>query len=47
MRPDPARRSTRLCQRVRGGFANSDELFDFLKGQAGLQPAAKNLQNET
>lgn len=44
---DSARRPTRPCQRVWVGFASLGALFDFLKDQAGLQPAAKNAQNET
>jgi hypothetical protein len=28
------------------GFASLDDLFDFLRGQVGLQPAAKNVQHE-
>jgi len=28
------------------GFACLDDLFDFLRGQVGLQPVAKNVQNE-
>jgi hypothetical protein len=30
----------------RVGFANLDDLFDFLKGQAGLEPVADSVQNE-
>lgn len=28
------------------GFARLDELFDFLRGQAGLEPVADKVQNE-
>ena len=36
--------SPRTGERV--GFASLDDLFDFLKGQAGLEPAADSVQNE-
>jgi hypothetical protein len=28
------------------GFARLDDLFDFLRGQVGLEPAADKVQNE-
>ena len=36
--------SPRTGERV--GFNSLDDLFDFLKGQAGLEPTADDVQNE-
>jgi hypothetical protein len=36
--------SPRTGERV--GFSSLDDLFDFLKGQAGLEPTADGVQNE-